>query len=225
MDTPQPTQVPNVTLFWRTDEPPKAKQAFKDYLALGPSRSIELLYESYLRAAEETDTKPFAPPATLRKWATEFNWDQRLTEQSEAASYDEEMNRLDLMRLEHEHAVKRIEAWDEVQEEHRSRMVDLGNKLYSRILEMLAQPIVKDEIDEDGVTVIRYPIKYAASDIARYVEVMDKLVRLAAEMDTSRDKTTIISEEQIDAAARQYGVRREDLVRRLDEITKTLTKK
>lgn len=213
------TQTPNTMMYWRTDEPPRAKQAFNDYLGMGPGRSLELLYDSYLRAAEETETKPWAPLATLRKWATEYNWDQRLENKvSESASYDHELNRLDLMRLEHQSAVKRIEAWDEVQAEHRDRMVNMGNRLLERALEMLEQPIVKDEIDEDGVTVIRIPIKYTAGDIARYVEVADKVVRLAAEMDTSRDKTTVVSDERVEQMSRQFGLKKEDVLRKLDEI-------
>ncbi|SRR5581483_11930186 len=210
---------PNTLTFVRVEEPPRARRAFQDYVALGPERSDQLLYDSYLRAAQETDTKPFASLWAIRRWHTEYNWDERLAEHSLDADYNAELNRLDIMRLEHQAAARRIEAWDEVQTEHRNRMVDIGQRLLAKVEQMLDAPIFKDEVQEDGQTIVRLPIKWQASDIARYIEVADKVVRLAAEMDTSRDKTTVVADERIEEMARKYGLQRNEIVRKLEEIT------
>jgi len=54
----------------------KSKQAFEDYFALGPGRSLKALVESYRRRTEP------APPTrqltTLKVWSTQFGWQARV---------------------------------------------------------------------------------------------------------------------------------------------------
>lgn len=56
----------------------RSKQAFEDYFALGPGRSLSALVESYRKR-----TKP-APPTrqltTLKVWSTQFGWQARIAE-------------------------------------------------------------------------------------------------------------------------------------------------
>lgn len=70
-------------------ETPKAQQAWADYLAMGPGRSLEkllLVYEDRV----QTEGKPsVAVPttrlATLQSWSTAFNWQDRLSALAEQA--------------------------------------------------------------------------------------------------------------------------------------------
>ena len=58
-----------------TPESPKARQAWADYLALGPERSLEKLLERY-----RTDPRsaPTARLTTLKEWSRTHQWQARL---------------------------------------------------------------------------------------------------------------------------------------------------
>lgn len=58
-------------------ETPRAAQAWADYLALGPERSLEKLAAFY-----QTRTKP-VPVSTLKLWSTHFDWQGRLKDIAE----------------------------------------------------------------------------------------------------------------------------------------------
>lgn len=61
-------------------ETPKARQAWADYVALGPDRSLEKLLRRY-----QTDP---SPPTTrlssLKQWSVQFGWQQRLQDIADA---------------------------------------------------------------------------------------------------------------------------------------------
>lgn len=97
---------------------------------------------------------------------------------------------------------QRAEAWDawrrqmeEQRWERRRRKVreeewKLADDLIAKAKQMLAMPIVRTvrETSEDGqqVTTIVEPARWRQADVARFVELADKLRRLAAEMETER---------------------------------------
>ena len=56
-------------------EVPKAAKGFDDYYALGPSRSLRALHQSYI---ESTVKPPTVHIRTLAKWSTEHGWQQRV---------------------------------------------------------------------------------------------------------------------------------------------------
>ena len=68
------------------EETLKAKQAFEDYYALGPGRSLSKLAEAY-RSRTEPDP-PTRELTTLKEWSSEHGWqarlDQRIEEESQA---------------------------------------------------------------------------------------------------------------------------------------------
>ncbi len=69
-------------------ETPKARQAWADYTALGPDRSLERLAEGYQRSTEGVPTRQLS---RLKKWSLAFGWQGRLREiaDREAAAAEE----------------------------------------------------------------------------------------------------------------------------------------
>lgn len=54
---------------------PKAEQAFLDYVALGPGRSLSALIEAYQSAPKAPPTKRLE---TLKDWSTKYHWQARI---------------------------------------------------------------------------------------------------------------------------------------------------
>ncbi len=61
-------------------ESPDAALAFQDYVGLGPSRSLTMLHEAYLKRAQTASDSgvPTRRIATLKLWSARFNWQERL---------------------------------------------------------------------------------------------------------------------------------------------------
>ena len=57
-------------------ETPRAAQAWADYLALGPDRSLEKLLESY----RSRPSAPTGQVSMLKRWSAAFGWQARLQE-------------------------------------------------------------------------------------------------------------------------------------------------
>lgn len=58
-----------------TGETPRARQAWADYLAMGPGRSLEQLAEMYRSSTRSTPTRNLR---TLKCWSGMFDWQDRL---------------------------------------------------------------------------------------------------------------------------------------------------
>lgn len=56
-------------------ETAKAAQAWADYFALGPGRSLEKLADQYLSRTESVPTKQLS---RLKEWSTDHGWQERL---------------------------------------------------------------------------------------------------------------------------------------------------
>lgn len=54
---------------------PKAEQAFLDYVAMGPGRSLEALRDRY---QSETEPSPTKRLATLKDWSARYHWQARI---------------------------------------------------------------------------------------------------------------------------------------------------
>ncbi len=59
-------------------EPPEAKQAYTDYLSLGPDRTIKALREHYLALRDKGQTVPATSMHLLTKWSVTYNWKGRI---------------------------------------------------------------------------------------------------------------------------------------------------
>jgi hypothetical protein len=58
-------------------ETARAAQAFADYVAMGPTRSLEALAERYRTASKTIPTKRIA---TLKDWSVKYRWQARIAE-------------------------------------------------------------------------------------------------------------------------------------------------
>lgn len=58
-------------------ESPRARQAWADYLALGPGRSLEHLAREYQSRTESVPTRQLS---RIKRWSVDFGWQARLTE-------------------------------------------------------------------------------------------------------------------------------------------------
>lgn len=72
------------------DESPKARQAWADYVALGPGRSLEALVERYQTEKGSGRSVPSVRLATLADWSRSFGWQARLQAQADRAAAEAE---------------------------------------------------------------------------------------------------------------------------------------
>lgn len=64
----------------RQTEPPRARQAFEDYVAMGEGRSLDRLWKAY-RERQEIGSEAATPTRrfrTLADWSTRYRWQERL---------------------------------------------------------------------------------------------------------------------------------------------------
>lgn len=108
------------------------------------------------------------------------------------------------VREEQIHWEERAKAWDAHQKnvelkwwmrqrrKIRQSEYDIAQLLLSKAKEMLDWPIYEDEIiEEDGVTIVRKPARWAFRDVQGMVKVSSEIMRLAAEMEQSTQKLVL----------------------------------
>lgn len=107
-------------------ETPRARQAWADYLALGPGRSLEAL----LRRYQSATAAPTHRIASLKEWSTRFGWQARLQEiadrQAREAEEREAEYRRAIMEQGYALAHERVQVLKELAEKLRAELVDGG---------------------------------------------------------------------------------------------------
>ena len=79
-----PDDLPKLTTKQRPAESAKAEEAFADYVALGPSRSLRALAAVYVKQGRyKSETTAFNAVA---HWSGKFRWQERLAEAASARS-------------------------------------------------------------------------------------------------------------------------------------------
>jgi hypothetical protein len=178
-------------------ESAKAYEAFKTYLELGASRSLEMVSQKLGKSKTICD-----------RWSRTHQWVKR------ALAYDQHIAAIQEKAIEKE-AVREAIDWHRERARIRSEALENGKLLIDKARQMLKFPIAQTVI-EDGRTIIK-PARWSMADAAKFVETADKLQRLAAEMETSNSKVTIEDaretyERLIEGHMKQYGVDRETAV-------------
>jgi hypothetical protein len=178
-------------------ESAKAYEAFKTYLELGASRSLEMVSQKLGKSKTICD-----------RWSRTHQWVKR------ALAYDQHIAAIQEKAIEKE-AVREAIDWHRERARIRSEALENGRLLVDKARQMLKFPIAQTVI-EDGRTIIK-PARWSMADAAKFVETADKLQRLAAEMETSNSKVTIEDaretyERLIEGHMKQYGVDRETAV-------------
>lgn len=166
-----------------------ARQAWADYVALGPGRTISKLHRLYEDRREHEDV-PSTNLATLRKWSTSFDWRGRIARMEDEQSAD--LTRTQIFREQ------------KARQDHKVELISLVEALRSRAREMLKFPLAEITKTVDGRTTIIKPIKFTAADIPRYIEAADKLLRLALEMPTGERQLDL--EQMIRSECRAAGL-------------------
>jgi len=172
--------IPLTRARWETQ---KANRALKDYIAMGPGRSLSKLHRSYTEGSlkEEAPTRCLR---TLKGWSTRYAWQARLARWAELEREGEEGEWRDRRKQ-----IKRDE-WE------------AGGKLLERAEKMLGYPLAEViQEDKEGTIFRVQPVRWRQSDVTRFMEAASKLRRLAADMETEKKQVDITSKgEQIGRA-------------------------
>jgi hypothetical protein len=156
-------------LFRNKGESRKANDALRAYYLMGSGRSLAKLHQKYTEGAPES--APTCHLRTLKGWSTRFDWQARV---DRAKELDDEAQ---------------LKQWEQRRREWKQEEWDVAHKLLEKAEQMLQFPVGETVRERpDGSVVIVKPAKWRATDIARYAEVASKLVRLAAEMETERER-------------------------------------
>lgn len=170
---PDSTHVPGVPIYERrAKEGAKPYAAFNAYLELGADRSVRKVAQ-----------KVHKNPTLIQKWSRAHNWPER------ARAWDADAEKR--MRDAEAKAMKaEAEKWAKRQISLRDEAYELGDELIKKAKAMLAYPISKQTVQQDGKTIIVTPNKFSVGSAAKFIEVGEKLRRLAAGVSTENFQHT-----------------------------------
>lgn len=173
---------PGVAWERQPGESREAFEAFKLYRDMPPrDRSVDAAFHT------ATGRQKGGKRAAGRwwKWSADYEWKAR------AEAYDRHLRDLELAAQE-EAIAKDAEKWAERQRKQREDEWEARNKVLEKVNAMLQMPIVEQQVvSPDGRTVIVKPAKWTFATVAQLLELMAKLGRLAAEMDTAQQKADV----------------------------------
>lgn len=205
----------------RPSEPKTAYTAFLIFLSLEPThRTVANAYRN-LMGIEEPSSPGHMGQKAWRRWALHFAWNERATD------YERWKKEEQILAAELEAAAESAR-WAEVRNEHRNEAFEVGKMLIEKAKAMLKFPLAEVEkvitVYEDGkpreVSIVK-PGKWTFGTIAQLVDAGDKLVRLAAEMDTQRSTVNLrLLHEEADEIAKANGLTRNDVLAMADRIVR-----
>lgn len=206
--------MPKIKNTWEYQQPWEDEISFKvfrHWLLMGEPRDVDLAWKVVMGRDEAAPwhlvQEMNAESYKMLQDGIEITWADRLREMQ-----------LDQARYE-------IALWEERKKEIRQREYKVAQALLDRAEEMLAYPIYRDEISEDGQVVIRYPTKWSIKDTANMVKVASEIQRVAAEMAQSIHQVQFtFSPEAMKAMEKlgRYGVSHFDVVKECENVIKAL---
>lgn len=163
------THVPGVPIYdRRAKEGARPYEAFKIYCELGPDRSFKSVSQRVSKSLP-----------LMKRWAAAHEWRVR----AKAWDADAEAR----MRAAEDKAMKaEAEKWAKRQIALRDEAFELGDELIKKAKAMLAYPISKQTVQQDGKTIIVNPTNFTVGSAAKFIEVGEKLRRLAAGVPTDK---------------------------------------
>ena len=176
---------------WETQ---KANRALKDYIAMGPGRSLTKLHKVYTEDTLEKGESPTKCLRTLKNWSSRYDWQARLACWDELEREDEE------------------ETWRDRRRKIREGEWGQARILLDRVEQMLKFPLAQVERVEEtyidgrpkAVTIVN-PVRWSQRDVARFMQVASELGRLAAEMEQQRLDVRITEGELDDKIAEELA--------------------
>lgn len=191
----------------RIKETARAFAAFQSYLDAGPDRALRDTYRHFY-------CKPKARqcPGFFSEWAKRYDWKGR------AAAYDAHL--ANIRERAEERAIEDESAkWAQRQEQRRHEAWEMADELLAKARLMLKMPLtiqekkeeteVREEVDPEtgevkavvirnDITVIK-PVKWLMKDVSGFLEVVEKLRKVALEEDdTQRIDLRIVVERHLD---------------------------
>lgn len=170
-------------------ESSQARQAWADFVALGPGRTLTRLWALY-ESRKDYEEIPCSNISGLRRWSSSFDWRGRIARMEQEQSA--ELERTQIFREQ------------KARQDHKTELLVIVERLRARGLEMLKYPLVEVTRTVDGKTTIMKPARWTAADVPRYIETADRLLRLALEMPTGERQLDI--EQMIRSECRAAGL-------------------
>ena len=162
------------------DEPNMWYARFLRYRDLGPDRSLLGTYNGW--RSERGRKNATGCPPRWHFWFERCGWAPR------AESWDEaERARLAELRLQEEGVERK--KWAERREALREREHTVGLELLQKAQQMLMFPLATT-VNEDGTMIIQ-PGRWSFATAANVIATADKLLRLAADMETDHTRVTL----------------------------------
>lgn len=191
----------------RIRETPRAFAAFQCYLDLGPERNHR---DAYRQAYGNPKARQC--PGWFSEWTKKYDWKGR------TAAYDAHLANI-RERAEEKAVADESAKWAQRQEQRRHEAWDMAQELLEKARLMLKMPLtiqekkeeteVREEVDPEtgevksviirnDITVIK-PVKWLMKDVSGFLEVVEKLRKVALEEDdTQRIDLRIVVERHLD---------------------------
>lgn len=166
----------------------RAGRAYRDYVALGPSRSVRLLAEIYVEKEKEWEAAREAgrerdvtkPPTvserTLMQWNIDWDWNAR--------SKQEDREAIELQReIDKEARVREIAEWEGRRKQLREKEWALAETMIAKAETMLRFPLTTQEITgANGEVTVVIPAKWTQGTAVQLIQAASQLARGAAEL-------------------------------------------
>lgn len=165
----------------RQGEPAKTYMIFQEYLNLAPQD------RTFIEVGKITRRYP----GGISKLASHWDWKER------AAAYDEHLAII-MQESRMRQFEKEAERWAQRQITLRDTEWDLHEKLMDKAKRMLEFPLARAKTDKDGKTTIIEPVKWFMGDVPKIAQTASQLGRLAASMETSRQKIESEVDKELD---------------------------
>lgn len=175
-------RIPGVAWERQPGEGREAFAAFKVYRELAPrDRSIDAAFN----AANGHRKRIKKASGTWRRWSVEHDWVAR------ADAWDSHLREVELSAQE-EAIAKEAAVWAERQRQQREDEWEARRRVLDKVYQMLQMPVVEQQVTSpDGRSVTVKPARWHFGTVAQLLDVVAKLGRLAAEMDTHQQKADV----------------------------------
>lgn len=198
-------------------ESPEAFHAYTHYRGLSPTdRSLDAAYRAHQERCRGVQQGRRRVATRWVIWAKTYAWAKRV------GHWDEHLDQQarEAARL----AVRSdAERWARERSAHRESALELGKKLLARAGQMLDWPLARIErqVDTESgrVTQIVEPAEWRMGDVPKMAATADKLIRLAAEMETDRKVVDLAAlHRELEPLARRLGKGVDELVAEAERI-------
>lgn len=201
-------------------ESSRAYHCFEHYRDMGPARSLLKAYSEHMARCVGRQDSVKRASGSWHYWSATWKWEER------AAAYDRHLDLLRRVQVEESEKAE-AEKWAQERREIRKRELAMAGALIKRAEEMLSFPlttVTEDTVIEGGKAIHRKivePAKWTFSTAARLIDLADKLMRLAAEMETEHQKIDIaMVRAEARKVAEEYGVPEEEVLAQAEEIAR-----